>query len=349
MDMASHLVRLLAPASRAVVALLLLATPVAANAQAGDAASPRPLTGAVSIAPLHGLLEPLIAAANGSSADTPSAAKTESPVSILIPPGRSEHGYEAPPSRLTRMRDADVVVLVGLGLEPQAEKFLAEHPPADGRSRRLIRFADVLGIDFDPHDHHHHDHAPGEPCTHEGPDPHLWLDPVMVERLVDAMTREVRAIAPDAAARARVDAAGQQLRQQVRAVHEEYALACGQFHTKVFVVGHDAWRRLCERYGLSTVAIAGLTATEPTPKALEQAKQAVREHRLNAVFAEPQLSDRAARRIAEACKVEIRRLDPLGQGDWFAMMRGNLAELQRTLGAAAGSPAAPTGTTDGGR
>lgn len=349
MDIASHLVRLLAHATRAAAAMLLLGTPVVANAQAADAAPPRAITGAVSIAPLHGLLEPLIEAANGSAANSTSDAKAESRVSILIPPGRSEHGYEPPPSRLTRMRDANVVVLVGLGLEPQAEKFLAEHPPADGGPRRLIRFAEVVGIDFDPHDHHHHDHAPGEPCNHEGPDPHLWLDPVMVERLVDAMTREVRAIAPDAAAQARVDEAGQQLRQQVRKVHEEYALACGQFHTRVFVVGHDAWRRLCERYGLSTVAIAGLTATEPTPKALEQAKQAVRENKLRAVFAEPQLSDRAARRLAESCGVEIRRLDPLGQGDWFAMMRGNLAELRRTLGAAAGSPAAPAGTTVGGR
>lgn len=325
------------------VAVAVVACPMVLVAQVDHAAAPRPITGAVSIAPLHGLLEPLIAAANGQA--NPTSTKSESRVSILIPPGRSEHGYEAPPSRLTQMRDADVVVLVGLGLEPQAEKFLAEHQPADGRSRRLVRFADIVGIEADPHDHHHHDHAPGEPCNHEGPDPHLWLDPVMVERLVDAMTREVRAVAPDAAAQARVDAAGQTLRDQVRAVHEEYAVACGQFGTKVFVVGHDAWRRLCERYGLSTVAIAGLTATEPTPKALEQAKQAVREHKLPAVFAEPQLSDRAARRIAEACKVETRRLDPLGQGDWFAMMRGNLSELQRTLGTPTTSEANPATST----
>lgn len=326
------------------VAVAVVACPMVLVAQVDHAAAPRPITGAVSIAPLHGLLEPLIAAANGQSANT-TATKSESRVSILIPPGRSEHGYEAPPSRLTQMRDADVVVLVGLGLEPQAEKFLAEHQPAEGRSRRLVRFADIVGIEADTHDHHHHDHAPGEPCNHEGPDPHLWLDPVMVERLVDAMTREVRAVAPDAAAQARVDAAGQTLRDQVRAVHEEYAVACGQFDTKVFVVGHDAWRRLCERYGLSTVAIAGLTATEPTPKALEQAKQTVREHKLPAVFAEPQLSDRAARRIAEACKVETRRLDPLGQGDWFAMMRGNLSELQRTLGTSATNEANPATST----
>ena len=38
--------------------------------------------------------------------------------------------------------------------------------------------------------------------------------------------------------------------------------------------------------------------------------------------------------------VEVRRLDPLGSGDWFAMMESNLRELERVLGGSAGIPAA---------
>lgn len=326
-----------------VLAMGLLAAWILSSAAHGQTAAEsqrRPLTGAVSIAPLHSLLDPLIAAANGEPTGAERSKADASRVSILIPPGRSEHGYESPPSRLVQLRDADIVVLVGLGLEPQAEKFLSEHrsqaatrPGGQPGDRRLIRFADVVGVQADPHAHHHHDHAPGEECNHEGPDPHLWLDPVLVEQLADALTREVRALVDgDAAAQARVDEAGAKLRADVRAVHQEYAQASGQFGTKVFVVGHDAWRRMADRYSLKTVAIAGLTASEPTPKALDQAKKAVREHKLRAVFAEPQLSDRAARRIASASGVETRRLDPLGTGDWAGMMRANLAELVRTLG-----------------
>lgn len=310
---------------------VLIAACVTCPVKAQTAANP--LKGAVTIAPLKGLLQPLIDAANGVNPGAGSGPSSET-VSVLIPPGRSEHGYEAPPSRLMKFKDADIVVLVGLGLEPQVEKFLVEHPAAGVRGRRTIEFARSVGIEAEVDaDHHHHDHGPDEPCNHGSADPHLWLDPVLVEQFASVLTREVAAaVAGDSAAVGRVESAGAALKAQVRAVHEEYALTCGGFRTRTLVVGHDAWRRLAERYGLSTVAIAGLTASEPSPKALERAKSAILEHRLKVVFAEPQLSDRAAARIAEATKTTVRRLDPLGTGDWAAMMRANLAELSSALG-----------------
>ncbi len=277
----------------------------------------------VSLPPLISLVQPLIDAAAGG--DKPR------PVTSLIPVGRSEHGYEIPPARLAELLEADLVVLIGLGLEPQVERFLAERAPTG--VRRVVRLADVAGIDHGAADHDH-EHGPDGECLHHGADPHLWLDPVLVERLVGSLEEALIASGRvDDGAAARVRAAGTALRERIRAVHERYALACGAFPSKLIVVGHDAWGRLAARYGLQTVAIAGLNATEPTPAALERARKAVEEHRLSAIFVEPQLSDRAGRRIASLTGVEVRRLDPLGSGDWFAMMESNLSELERVLGA----------------
>ena len=47
--------------------------------------------------------------------------------------------------------------------------------------------------------------------------------------------------------------------------------------------------------------------------------------------------------VAESTGVEVRKLDPLGGGDWFAMMEENLAELRRALG---GTDAAPAKNAD---
>lgn len=296
-----------------------------------------PLRVVVSIAPLRGLVEPILkeAAIPGS-------------VDVLIPPGRSEHGYEYPPSKLARLESADLIVLVGLGLETPVQKFLAGLPPRAGgegaRSRRVVVFADAIGEAAapegdepgEPVHEHEHEHEHGEACEHDhhGTDPHLWLDPVLVERFVGVLTQQLaEAVGDGTPAAARVRVAGEALRKRVLAVHEEYALACGGFPTKTIVVGHDAWGRLAARYGLETVAIAGLTATEPTPKALEAAASAVKSRGLKVIFVEPQLSDRAGRMLAAATRAEIRKLDPLGDGDWFAMMNGNLRELKRALGA----------------
>jgi len=289
-----------------------------------------------------GLIAPIVAAANAADAAAPPS------VSTLIPPGRSEHGYEIPPSKLEKLNGADLVVLVGLGLEPAVDKFLTDQASKGDsrmRPRRVIRFADVVGVAADPHDQHHdHGHGPDADHDHEhhhhAVDPHLWLDPVLVEKLVAAVTTEVsEAVKDDAAAGVRVWAAGEALRERIRGIHESYASKCATFASKTIVVGHDAWQRLAARYGLETVAIAGLAATEPTPAALERARQTMQEKKLKVLFIEPQLSDKAGRMIAAKTGAEVRRLDPLGDGDWFAMMEGNLKELERALGAPA--PALP--------
>lgn len=316
------------------------ATATPASAPAIPAVEQSPLRAVVSIPPLAGLIAPLIDAAN---ADLPRGTARPNPGTLtLIPPGESEHGFEIPPSRLNALRQADLVVLVGLGLEPQVEKFLADNPPAEGRTRTLLRLSDIAGIKpgehvhdhehEDEHGHNHdHDHAACE-HDHSAGDPHLWLDPVEVEKLVVAATRSVAdRVRHDPARKTRVEAAGTELRTRVLAIHESYAMACGGFSNKTIVVGHDAWGRLAARYGLETVAIAGLNAGEPTPKALQAAADTVRAKNLKVIFVEPQLGERAGRRVAEATGAEVRRLDPLGRGDWFAMMNDNLEQIKGAL------------------
>jgi zinc transport system substrate-binding protein len=152
-----------------------------------------------------------------------------SEVKILMPPGRSEHGYEFTPGDIATLSRADVVVYVGLGLEPQVEKFLNENP---SRARQAVSFAAAVGLATladEGHDHSHdqghdhaHDHAHGDDehshahsgatdakaggaseVDHEhdehdghdhGPiDPHLWLDPVMVRQLVPVVAGAMNA------------------------------------------------------------------------------------------------------------------------------------------------------------
>ncbi len=340
------------------VAALLACTGVCAGAPApaqphapttGETAR-SPLRVVVSIAPLKGLVEPILKEAGIAGT-----------VEVLIPPGRSEHGYEYPPSKLARLESADLVVLVGLGLDKPVRKFIDSLPPRKdmGRKRRVVVFAEAVGVDAQPeaagepghegHGHdgddahkpgdqgheHGHDHSPGADCDHDhdGPDPHVWLDPVLVERFVGVLADQIaEAVGPDTPAAARAEAAGKALQKRVKGVDEEYARACKGFASKTIVVGHDAWGRLAARYGLETVPIAGLTATEPSPRALEAAAEAIKSRGLKVIFVEPQLSDRAGQMLAAATGAEVRKLDPLGNGDWFAMMDANLRELERALG-----------------
>jgi len=329
-----------------------------------------PLKVVVSIAPLKGLVEPLL--------------PPGSTIELMIPPGVSEHGYEPPPSKLAALAQADLVVIVGRGLEPQVEKFMLEHPSP---RRRTIKLSDLhQGPHFTPgpqpaapqpadeqhnkrgntptiqeifphqkapadrarddspaeqgnpkptpahdhkHDHNHdadhaHDHDHDHDHVHGGADPHLWLDPTIAIALV----REVDIMINRPATR--VDGyvpstAAAHLTARIIDIDLRYRAMMLKSARKVCIVAHDAWSIPATRYGFTTIPMAGLHASEPTPKSLAAAATAARERGVTMIFTEPQLSDRAAKRIAKVTKLKIGTLDPLGDGDWFLMMEKNLA------------------------
>lgn len=277
----------------------------------------RPLKVVVSIAPLKGLVEPLLP--RGSTVD------------LIVPPGVSEHGYEAPPSKLAAMQNADLVVTIGLGLEPQVDKFLAQNK---NDKRVALKFADLVGV-VAAHDHSAHEHKhDGSCCNHES-DPHLWLDPVMVRQFTEKLAANIAERFP--ASEGSGDehpalVAAKKQAERIDALDAAYRAAAENAQVRTIVVGHDAYGWMARRYSLSTIAIAGLTAQEPTHKAVQSAVAAISKRGAKAVFVEPQLSPAAGKRIADQARVPVLTLDPLGDGDWFAMMERNLDALKKGLG-----------------
>jgi len=303
-------------ASAAIAPPELAVTPLAAVAPSAALA---PLNVVVSIPPLRGLIEPLL----------PPGSRVE----VLIPPGVSEHGFEIPPAALAAVVKADLVVQVGLGLEPRLEKFLRSSPAP---ARVVVVFAQVMGHASDGGDHATHSHDKDGNCiVSPGSDPHLWLDPIAAKSLVREVSSRIIELRPLAGVELRDHPTRKAARAQMAALDQldaEYKGVVARASTRMLVVGHDAYRLLAARYGLETVAIAGLSAGEPKPADLARAIAAVRDNKLPAVFIEPQISPRAAQRVAEATGAKVLTLDPLGAGDYFATMRQNLAAIAQGLG-----------------
>src|SRR4029453_12266959 len=62
----------------------------------------------------------------------------EASVTTLVKSSQSEHGTEFTPADIGALRSADVVVYVGLGLEPRVHRFLSDNPSA---KRQGVGFA----------------------------------------------------------------------------------------------------------------------------------------------------------------------------------------------------------------
>ncbi len=360
---------------RAIGRILLMAGAAAilgaCEERGADKAVPRtpgPLRIAVSVPPLAGLVRAL--------------APSDAEITILMAPGRSEHGYEFTPGDLARMGKADMVAYVGLGLEPRIEKFLDQNP-----SPRRVDFCLALATgvltgaagseaenatgvvmkgepgqrhdyggksaeghaqdqsgnghgDRDDHDHddhshsHDHDHDHDHDHGHGAVDPHLWLDPVLVLNAVPALALAIG----DAARHAGINPGDLEARQnavvaRLSALDEQYRSTLAPHKGAAIVTHHNAWGRLADRYGLVVAAVVReVEAGEPTPGAIAASVDAIRQRAVKTVFVEPQFNPDAARRIAESAGVGVGMLDPLGDGDYFAMMEGNLERLAAGLG-----------------
>lgn len=258
-------------------------------------------------------------------------APADSEILVLLKDGQSEHGAGLTASDAQALSRADLVFLVGWGLESNAERVVHNGP----QWQRVLRFSEVIEssdiavpVSSEPctdpshnhgHDHHHHDST----------DPHGWLDPVAMAEWVRA-TGELLG-----AEEARIAA----LVAECQRIHAEYEEQLRSLERRHIVTHHNAYGWIAERYDLEVAAVIRPNELlETTPGELNAAVEAVRSLDIGAVFIEPQFSGRAANRLREITGVRLLRLDPLGSGDWPEMMRANLSSLIDGLSSAAASP-----------
>lgn len=321
------------PAWATMLVWCLLGSLLIACDRAAPAAAKRPegpMRVVVTLPPLEGLVRPLLP--EGAS------------IRVLIPPGRSEHGYEPTVDDILALEQADLVVLVGLGLESSVDAALRKRPRPYRHEARLgviLNLEDAHGghghdehsHDAHAHDDHAHDH-PVDDHAHDSHDhaidPHVWLDPALVAQSLPEVARLVRVCVTESALGdpASVDRSLAALLAHVDRVDAEYRNRLAPLAGRAIVTHHAAFGRLADRYGLRVVeVIRPIEGAEPTPEDIAQVADAIATESVRAIFIEPQFDARGAQLIAQRTGVKLGVLDPLGSGDWFAMMDANLKEL----------------------
>lgn len=228
-------------------------------------------------------------------------------VTNLTPPGAEPHDLEVSPSDVAELREADLVLLLGRGFQPQLED-------AAGDGDNVLRLLDTPGLDL---------RANG--------DPHVWLDPVRYERIV---ARIGQALGAQSAANA--------LAKRLRTLDGEYRRGLSDCERSDIVTSHEAFGYLAERYGLRQIAITGLSPeAEPEPARLQEVVDLVRGRGVTTIYFETLVSPRIADTVARETEAHTAVLNPIeglteaesaGGDDYFSLMRENLAALRSGLG-----------------
>ncbi len=239
-------------------------------------------------------------------------------VEDLTPPGVDAHDTSLSARQRADLETADLVLVLGdFGFQPEVER------AASDASGVVVEVGRGLAL------------TPSGEANLEF-DPHVWLDPVLMEGIV----REV------AGGLVRADPAGRSgYRRREAATLRDLTALDGAYRTglaacrfRTLVTTHEAFGYLAARYGLTQLGIEGLTPeSEPAAARIQAAVDAIRSGAAApAVFFE---STAEGRRVGESVAADIGvPALPLGtlesvptSGDYLSVMRANLSSLQEGL------------------
>lgn len=229
--------------------------------------------------------------------------------------GASPHHYDPTARDLVRIRGAKVAVMAGLG----ADSWLERYTVGSASKARVVKLGEQMTFN--------------RLRSGNSVDPHWWLDASLMAKAASVVANELGRADPANAGRYRANAAAEARR--LNALHSELKRTLKPVQGRKLVTFHNAFGYFARAYSLQVVAtLTPPAGTDPTPVQMRQAVQVVRQHRLPAIFAEPQLPDRAAQAVARETGVNVFILDPegsRGRTDYAVMMRYNRDTLLKAF------------------
>ncbi len=224
----------------------------------------------------------------------------EATVTVLMPDGADPHEWEPSARDIEKVNNADLVIRNGLGLEEGLEETLEG---AESRGVKMFSAAEFIEV---------RKVGPGEGIPGDDPDqqvgasdPHFWVDPLSMKRVVTALVAELQSsLDIDADARAR------DLESRLDALNTEIAatIASVPAENRKLVTGHESMGYFAQRYGLTLVgAVIPNLSSQAEVSAADIAAliDLVRDNQVKAIFTETGTNPAVAQTVADAIGAKV--------------------------------------------
>ncbi len=254
-------------------------------------------------------------------------------VQVLVGPGLSPHTFEPTPKQLTALADARVYFRVGIDFEQALVPRLAGLFP---NLRIVDTRAGVPLRHFAAHEAscEHAEHGHADEAAAGRPDPHIWLNPLLVKTQAQTICDTLCELDPAHADEYRRNLAA--FHADLDRVHAQLAAALAPLKGRELFVFHPAFGYFTDAYGLRQVPVE-IEGKEPTARQLQALVARARAANVKVIFVQPQFAKKAAQTVAEAIGGVVVPLDDLA--------RDYLKNLEDIAGKVKGvAPAPPAGT-----
>lgn len=238
---------------------------------------------------------------------------------LLLSGMNSEHTASLSPQQLSDLGKADVVFMIGAGLEHKLGQVSGGDAVGGKTFTALSEAAGIKtlpvrqGGTFEVHEHEKHE---GE--AHDDHDeailkfdPHVWLDPENVKAMTNAIAADLSKTDPGNAKTYEANAAAYVA--SLDQLTDEIAAETKPIQNKPFVVFHDAYQYFETRFSLTAVgSISDVSAAAPSAKRLNEIRSKLEETKAVCVFREPQFDAKYVRVVLEGSQAKQGVLDPIG-------------------------------------
>lgn len=224
-------------------------------------------------------------------------------VKSLLTGLESEHTYTPKPSDITSIREAKMLVKIGLGLEIWVDSLIK-----NASNNNLTIVTTSSGIPLlrnEETDSHGHD-------AHSG-NPHIWLDPerakVMTRHITDALIK--------------IDPAGRKIYlgnqseyfNKIDALRKNIEAKLGTVSNRRIITHHPAWPYFAQRFKLQIADnIQTQVGSEPSARHIAGIINLVKKEKIRVIVSEPQLNQKVPRAIAEETGAKLITLTPIPGG-----------------------------------
>lgn len=226
----------------------------------------------------------------------------------------SEHTYTPKPSDIVAVKEARMLVKVGLGLEIWVDSLIKN---ASNKDLMIVTTSNgvplLRGEESNSHDH---DHPLGNP--------HIWLDPERAKTMIRHVTEAL----------SRIDPAGRNFYlanqavyfKKIDAMRKKIDEQLSPFANRKVITHHPAWPYFAQRFKLQIANnIQIQVGTEPSARHMAEIINQVKKEHILVIVSEPQLNPKVPKAIADETGAKVIILTPIpgglpGTGSYIEMM-----------------------------
>jgi len=213
-------------------------------------------------------------------------------VEVMVNPGESPTTFNPNPKKMSLLAYAKLYFSIGVPFEKVWISRIKNIQP----KLKII----PLNKNTTPSSDHHQG---------EG-DPHIWLSPPLVKKMVAQIEVALSRQRPEKSAFFKKNY--QALIKDIDKLDQEIRQIFAKSKKHTFMVFHPAWTHFAETYSLKQISIEH-QGKEPGPRALQEIINVGKKQNIKIIFVQKQFGLTVAKKIAKMIGATVREMDPLAE------------------------------------